>query len=310
MIEITNLTKRYGRHVAVNKLNLTVRKGTVFGVVGENGAGKTTTLSMLATLTVPTAGKAVIDGYEVVKESMLVRRTIGYMPDSFGVYDDITCTEYLQFFADCYEVARPIASERAAELLEWVGLTAKKDVYVNALSRGMQQRLELARCLIHDPSVLILDEPTSGLDPRSRIEMRSILQRLRNLGKTVLISSHILHELTSVADEIGVIRGGELAAIASVSVMLQHSSAFRTLWITGSAEPAKWVQVLSHDPHVLEVRHVETGVEVTYAGTVEQQAELMRSLLEAGVVLYQFSERPTDIEQLFLRLTDKAGDEQ
>lgn len=309
MIEITNLTKRYGRHLAVNRLNLTVRKGTVFGVVGENGAGKTTTLSMLATLTVPTAGRAVIDGYEITKESTLVRKSIGYMPDAFGVYDDITCSEYLQFFADCYEVARPIASARAEELLEWVGLTAKRDVYVNALSRGMQQRLELARCLIHDPSVLILDEPTSGLDPRSRIEMRGILQRLRDLGKTVLISSHILHELSSVADEIGVIRGGELAAVASVSVMLQHSSAFRTLWLEGVAAPQDWERVLQRDPSVLEIQLNASGAEVTYAGTVEQQAELMKNIVDAGIVLYQFSERPTDIEQLFLRLTDRVGEE-
>jgi ABC-2 type transport system ATP-binding protein len=310
MIDIINLTKRYGRQVAVNQLNLTIRKGTVFGVVGENGAGKTTTLSMLATLTTPTSGKAYIDGFEISKEPMQVRRSIGYMPDAFGVYDDITVAEYLQFFADCYEVARPVAETRALELLEWVGLSDRKDVYVNALSRGMQQRLELARCLIHDPSVLVLDEPASGLDPRSRIEMRGVLQRLRDLGKTVLISSHILHELSSVADEIGVIRDGELSAIASVSVMLSHSTAFRTLWITGLADKSLWHQVLEQDPHIIDIRFVDPGVEVTYAGTVEQQAELMRNLMDAGIVLYQFSERPTDIEQLFLRLTDKAGDDE
>jgi ABC-2 type transport system ATP-binding protein len=304
VIQTQNLVKRYGREIAVNHLNLTVRKGTVFGIVGENGAGKTTTLSMLATLTVPTSGQAFIAGYEVTKQPHEVRRAIGYMPDSFGVYDDLTVTEYLHFFADCYGVDRRLARRRAAELLEWVGLAEKRHTYVNALSRGMQQRLEIARCLMHDPQVLILDEPSSGLDPRSRLEMRTVLRKLRSLGKTVLISSHILHELGSVADEIGIMRGGELSAIASVNVMLEHSSAFRTLWITGEGPHDAWEAAFRDDPHVLDVIEKRPGVEVIYGGTVEQQAQLMKSLMDRGIVLYQFAERPTDIEELFLRLTD------
>jgi ABC-2 type transport system ATP-binding protein len=290
----------------VSDLNLNVRRGTVFGLVGENGAGKTTTLSMLATLTTPTSGKAFVNGYEVTRQPNEVRKSIGYMPDSFGVYDDLTVDEYLAFYADCYQVPREIARKRSQEFLEWVGLTDKRDTYVNALSRGMQQRLEIARCLMHDPPVLILDEPSSGLDPRSRIEMRNVMQQLRTLGKTILVSSHILHELSEFVDEIGILRNGQVAAVAAVNVMLAHSTAYRTLSITGSATPDTWEHVLREDPHVLQVSHTQHGVEVVYAGTVDQQATLMRRLLEHNIRVYQFAEKPTDIEALFLRLTERT----
>lgn len=163
---------------------------------------------MLATLSTPTDGYAYINGYEVSRNPREVRRSIGYMPDSFGVYDELTVMEYLRFFADCYDVDRRLVRSRAEELLERVRLTDKRNTYVNALSRGMQQRLEIARCLMHDPEVLILDEPSSGLDPRSRLEMRAVLQGLRDMGKTIVISTHILHELAEVADEIGILRKG------------------------------------------------------------------------------------------------------
>lgn len=306
MIQALNLCKRYGRFSAVHNLNLMVRQGTVFGLVGENGAGKTTTLSMLATLTAPTSGRAYIDGFEITSQSQEVRRSLSYMPDSFGVYDDLSTTEYLEFYADCYGVPKQVARRRSLEMLEWVNLVEQRGTYVNALSKGMQQRLEIARCLMHDPQVLILDEPASGLDPRSRIDMRGVLQRLRELGKTILISSHILYELSEISDEIGIMRGGELAAVASVTALIEHSSAHRRLWLTGDADQDTWERLLRADSHVRNVRCTEHGVEVEYAGTVEQQAELMRLLLEQGVALYQFAERPTDIEALFLRLTDRA----
>lgn len=306
MIQALNLCKRYGRFMAVQNLNLMVRQGTVFGLVGENGAGKTTTLSMFATLTAPTSGRAYIDGFEITSQSQQVRRSVSYMPDSFGVYDDLSATEYLEFYADCYGVPRQVARRRSVEMLEWVNLVDQRDTYVNALSKGMQQRLEIARCLMHDPQVLILDEPASGLDPRSRIDMRGVLQRLRELGKTILISSHILYELTEISDEIGIMRGGELAAVASVSALLEHSTAHRRLWLGGDVDQATWERLLRSDNCVRNVRYADGGVELSYAGTVEQQANLMRYLIEQGVKLYQFAERPTDIEALFLRLTDRA----
>lgn len=306
MIYTQNLCKRYGKFTAVDHLNLHVRRGTVFGIVGENGAGKTSTLSMLATLTTPSSGRAYMNGFEVTKNPQDVRRCIGYMPDSFGVYDDITSEEYLRFYADCYKVPKSLAMARCDEYLDWVGLADKRYVYVNALSRGMQQRLEIARCLIHDPQILILDEPSSGLDPRSRIEMRGVLQRLKSLGKTILVSSHILHELSEMADEIGIIRNGQLAAVAAVNVMLNHSTAYRTLRIVADAHPSKLESVLRQVAYVMDVRHKSEGVDAVFAGTLQQQAELLQHLMHQGIVVYQFHERPTDIEELFLRLTDKA----
>lgn len=309
MIVTQNLCKKYGRDHAVNNLNLHIRRGTVFGVVGENGAGKTTTLSMLATLTTPSSGKALINGFDLIRQAGKVRQSIGYMPDAFGVYDDLSAEEYLQFYADCYGVPKDVAEQRRREWLVWVRLEDKRDTYVNALSRGMQQRLEIARCLMHDPEVLILDEPSSGLDPRSRIEMRQVMQKLRQLGKTIVISSHILHELSEVADEIGIIRNGELAAVAAMNVMLAHSSAYRTIWIAGRASVDTWTRVLRADGHVVDCVIRDEGVEVVYGGTVEQQGELMRRLISEGIPLFQFAERPTDIEALFLKLTNSGEDE-
>ncbi|GMA52086.1 ABC transporter [Alicyclobacillus contaminans] len=304
MIETQNLCKRYGKFTAVDHLNLQIRRGTVFGIVGENGAGKTTTLSMFATLTSPTSGRAYVNGYDITEQSTEVRRSIGYMPDAFGVYDDITAEEYLQFYADCYRVPKHLAVQRAREYLAWVGLEDKRETYVNALSRGMQQRLEIARCLIHDPPVLILDEPASGLDPRSRIEMRSVLSRLRTLGKTIVMSSHILHELCEICDEIAILRAGQLAAVAAVPVLLNHSSAYRTLRIQGQAPYAVWERALAGACQVREVRYRPDGVELVFAGSLPQQGELLQRLLAEGVQVYQFVEQATDIEELFLRLTE------
>lgn len=303
MILTQNLVKKYGRMIAVNEMNLSVGKGTVFGLVGENGAGKTTALSMLATLSLPTSGFAYINGYEVSKSPREVRRSIGYMPDSFGVYDDLTVLEYLRFFADCYQVNRHVVQRRAEELLLRVALMDKRDTYVNALSRGMQQRLELARCLMHDPEVLILDEPASGLDPKSRLEMRNVLHNLRDMGKTIVISTHILHELAEMADEIGIIRGGELVAVAAIQVMLEHSSAYRTLLIESQSPESQVLSALGADKQVLQIDHQNQRWTVLYAGTHQQQAALLSHMIESGVRVKQFAEQPTDIEGLFLRLS-------
>lgn len=208
MIETINLTKKYGSFTALNKLNLKIEKGTVFGFVGHNGAGKSTTFSILATLLAPTSGAAFVNGYDVTTEAKEVRNHIGYMPDFFGVYDQFKTVEYLDFYGASYGISPAERQVLIPQLLELVNLSNKSDVYVDLLSRGMKQRLCLARSLIHDPEVLILDEPASGLDPRARIEMREILKELKNMGKTILISSHILPELAEMCDEIGVITNG------------------------------------------------------------------------------------------------------
>ncbi|QSO46158.1 ABC transporter ATP-binding protein [Alicyclobacillus mengziensis] len=306
MISTQNLCKKYGKNIVVNGLNLNVRQGTVYGIVGENGAGKTTALSMLVTLTTPSSGKAYINGFEVTHEPVGVRRSIGYMPDAFGVFDDIRCEEYLLFYADCYKVPRDVARRRCDEYLEWVGLTEKRDAYVNTLSRGMQQRLEVARCLMHDPPVLLLDEPASGLDPRSRIELRSVLQRLKEMGKTILMTSHILTELVEVADEIGIMRAGEMMAVASVNVLKNHTTAYRTLHIVGTGPRASFEAALRGDAHVLNYHLQKDYVEVFYGGTVDQQACLLDSLIRHGVSVRQFFEHETNVEELFLRLTDTS----
>lgn len=198
MIEIIDLTKRYGKFTALDSLNLQIEKGTVFGFVGQNGAGKSTTFSILATLLAPSYGTAYINGYNVQTDTKLVRRQIGYMPDFFGVYDQLKAEEYLHFYGASYGIPLAERQKLIPQLLDLVNLTNKRDSYVDLLSRGMKQRLCLARSLIHDPEVLILDEPASGLDPRARVEMREILRELKNMGKTILISSHILPELAEM----------------------------------------------------------------------------------------------------------------
>lgn len=289
--------------LAVNQMNLSIGKATVFGLVGENGAGKTTALSMLSTLSTPTSGFAYINGYEVSRHPREVRQSIGYMPDAFGVYDDLTVMEYLRFFADCYHVHRPSMRARAEAYLERVHLIDKRNTYVNALSRGMQQRLEIARCLMHDPEVLILDEPASGLDPRSRIEMREVLHSLRDLGKTIVISTHILHELAEVADEIGILRNGELVAVAAIQVMLEHSNAYRTICLKAVGDQDPIERLLREDRQVLSLERTNQGIELLYAGTQIQQAKLLSFLVDSGVQISEFAEKPTDIEALFLRLS-------
>src|SRR6201981_2237068 len=210
MIETNDLTKMYGELYALNRLNLTLEKGDVYGFIGPNGAGKTTTMRILATLLNPTWGEATVCGYSIYTGAKEIRRTIGYIPDFFGVYDDMKVIEYLEFFAAAYRIKGPARKKICEEVLELVDLTYKRDALVTSLSRGMTQRLGLARVLLHDPQVLLLDEPASGLDPRARIEMRALLKELRNMWKKLMVSSHILPELADICNKIGIIERGQL----------------------------------------------------------------------------------------------------
>src|SRR5579862_8174242 len=210
MIETRDLTKKYGELYALNRLNLTLSQGDVYGYIGPNGSGKTTTMRILATLLNPSWGEASVCGYSIYTGSKDIRRAIGYMPDFFGVYDDMKVIEYLEFFAAAYRIHGPARTKICEEVLELVDLTYKRDALVTSLSRGMTQRLGLARVLLHDPQVLLLDEPASGLDPRARIEIRGLLKELRNMGKTIMISSHILPELADICNKIGIIERGKL----------------------------------------------------------------------------------------------------
>src|SRR3954454_8286751 len=222
MIETNDLTKMYGELYALNRLNLTLNQGDVYGFIGPNGAGKTTTMRILATLLNPTWGEATVCGYSIYTGAKEIRRSIGYMPDFFGVYDDMKVIEYLEFFAAAYRIQGPARKKICEEVLELVDLTYKRDALVTSLSRGMTQRLGLARVLLHDPQVLLLDEPASGLDPRARIEIRALLKELRNMGKTILVSSHILPELADICNKIGIIEQGCLLVNGDVQTAIRQ----------------------------------------------------------------------------------------
>ncbi|QHE61123.1 ABC transporter ATP-binding protein [Rossellomorea vietnamensis] len=305
MIEIHNLSKRYGSFLALDDLNLSIDKGTVFGFVGQNGAGKSTTFSILATLLAPTSGTATVNGFNISKEPKLVRRQIGYMPDFFGVYDQLKAEEYLDFYGASYKIPADQRKKLIPQLLELVNLTHKKDSYVDLLSRGMKQRLCLARCLIHDPEVLILDEPASGLDPRARIEMREILKELKKMGKTILISSHILPELAEMCDEIGVIDNGRLVAhgsVADIQFQLQADKLI-VVKVRGLVESA--VAFFEDDPFVskIEVNEEDRTLQFLYKGDETGQTELLKKAILNDIPILSFKETETNLEDVFMEIT-------
>lgn len=309
MIEIKGLTKKYGSFYALNDLNLTLEEGTVFGFVGANGAGKSTTFSILATLLQPTAGEAFVNGKSVKTEAHEVRKQIGYMPDFFGVYDQLKANEYLDFYGASYGISEAERKKLIPHLLELVNLTHKRYEYVDLLSRGMKQRLCLARALIHDPKVLILDEPASGLDPRARVEMRDILKQLKGMGKTILISSHILPELAEMCDEIGVIDGGKLIAHGSVSEIQAQLAGERhiTVKVKGLLEHASIF--FEEDPFVskLEMQPDKNSVAFSYRGTEDDQINLLKKALDHQIRIVSFAETETDLEDVFMEITKGAN---
>jgi len=307
MIEIHGLTKVFGSFQALKGIDLTIPKGCVFGFVGPNGAGKSTTMSILATLAVPTSGVAKVGGYDVTVNPKAVRKLIGYMPDFFGVYDQFKTTEYLHFYGASYGLSKEEREALIPQLLELVNLTDKKDAYVDTLSRGMKQRLCLARCLVHDPELLILDEPASGLDPRARIEMREILKELKSMGKTIIISSHILPELAEMVDEIGVIEHGQLVAKGNIAEIQSRLRVNRVLFIRILDQEEEAEQFLREQPFVGRLMREGNGFHVHYEGQDVQQAELLRSMLAQGFRIVSFSEAQTNLEDVFLEIT-KGGD--
>src|SRR5213595_686863 len=251
------LTRLYGSMIALNALNLTVNRGDLFGFIGSNGAGKTTTLRILATFLAPSGGTAQVLGNDVVRDADAVRHVIGYMPDFFGVYKDMEVTEYLDFFGACYKIPSSQREKTVNDVLELVGLSEKKGALIGALSRGMQQRLGLARVLIHDPQVLLLDEPASGLDPRARIEMMAILQELQRLGKTIIISSHILSELQTLCNRVAIIEKGKLIYSGPVQGVRDQMSSGRVLWVRVKSDQIQAVELLKGRPEINQVEQVE-----------------------------------------------------
>src|SRR6188472_2992804 len=262
-VQITGLTRLYGSLAALSGLDLTVNKGDLFGFIGSNGAGKTTTLRILATFLAPSAGRAVILGHDVVRDADAVRHVIGYMPDFFGVYKDMEVTEYLDFFGACYRIPSAQREKTVNDVLELVGLTEKKGALIGALSRGMQQRLGLARVLIHDPKLLLLDEPASGLDPRARIEMMAILQELQRLGKTIIISSHILSELETICNRVCIIEKGKLIYAGPVQGVRDQMGTGHIYWVKVGADSNRAIELLKTRSEVAEVVPVDGRIKVT-----------------------------------------------
>ncbi|WP_031459017.1 ABC transporter ATP-binding protein [Chloroflexus sp. MS-G] len=307
-IETIELTHRYKKLIALDRLNLQVPQGCIYGFIGPNGAGKTTTLRLLAGLQTPTSGEIRLMGERL--SSRLAQRFVGYMPDFFGVYDDLRVWEYLDFFARCYGLRGARLRQVVDELLELVDLSDKRDAFVQTLSRGMQQRLCLAHALVHDPPILLLDEPASGLDPRARVELRELLRTLRDMGKTIMLSSHILSELAEVCDAIGIIDHGRMlisGPLAEVQQQLATGSRVR-MRIARESDVVLALTLLQHQPLVQTVSTVPADprsliVDFTQPIGEEQCATFLAELVSAGVAISEFSARSENLEEFFLRLT-------
>jgi ABC-type multidrug transport system, ATPase component len=307
IVRTQGLVKRYDGTLAVAGVDLSVDRGEIFGIVGPNGAGKTTTLRMLATLLRPSAGTAEIDGWSVTRNPDEVRRVLGFMPDVFGVYDDMKVWEYLDFFARCYGLPAAGRRRMIGDLLELVDLADKRDDYVQTLSRGMEQRLCLAHALVHDPQVLLLDEPASGLDPRARVELRELLRELRSIGKTILISSHILPELEELCTSVAIIDRGLVLAqgrVSDIERRLRFGAVLRVrLLLEGEAlEGAR--QTFAADPDVATAAILHDGtIELGFRGDDAATARLLAASVAAGLPIVSFARAASDLEELFLQVT-------
>lgn len=311
IVETRGLVKRYDDNLAVAGVDLWVGPGEIYGLVGPNGAGKTTTMKILATLLAPTAGEAFVTGIPVADDPIEVRRRIGYMPDFYGVYDDLRVWEYLDFFARCYDVPARRRPAMIGELLEIVGLTDKRDAYVETMSRGMRQRLCLAHTLVHDPALLILDEPASGLDPRARVEMREILKALSGMGKTILVSSHILPELGEMCTGVAIIDHGRVlrsGTISDIERSLRATALLRIDVLGDAAAIEAAIAWLGTDSRVSDVLHAPGNddtarLEAAFDGDPAAQAALLRAMIEAGHAVVGFSQATSDLEEIFLKVT-------
>jgi ABC-2 type transport system ATP-binding protein len=307
MLEVKNLRKEYGGLTAVQGISFTLQPGDIFGFIGSNGAGKTTTIRMIATLLEPTAGTAVLNGADIRRDPMAVRRMIGYMPDFFGLYDDVKVWEYLDFFAAIYRVPSKQRSEVIDSVLELTNLTLKKDAFVQSLSRGMQQRLCLARCLVHDPTLLLLDEPASGLDPRARAELKELIAELGRMGKIVIVSSHILPELADFCNTVGIIERGELLAFGPVSKIVNEMQPHRVLAVQVLRDVEEAVKQISELPNVLTATAVSEGdIRIEFSGDIEAQADFLAAIVSRGFRVATLREDSADLEDVFLKLTTGA----
>ncbi|MCA9026671.1 MAG: ABC transporter ATP-binding protein [Planctomycetaceae bacterium] len=310
VLSIKNLTKRYGSFTALDDLTLTLNAGQILGLIGPNGAGKTTTIKVLVGLIRPTSGSAKIAGVDCVKEAMQVKRLVGYMPDKFGAYDNMRVREYLDFFGAAFDMPRSERAKRVPEVMELTGTDYMKDRFVESLSHGMQQRVGLARTLLHDPKVLILDEPVNGLDPQARIEMRDLLLELARQGKTLLVTSHILPELARICQQVAILTNGKLRAYGTVEEIGHSVSQRRTLEVQlGNANHLAVAAKVIRKSVEPEAEVVESPTEATVrfrtAQSEQNLGKILRRLVKVGVFVTQFREVQTDLEEAFMSFTQK-----
>jgi ABC-2 type transport system ATP-binding protein len=303
VVDVRNLWVRYGKMVAVKGINLQIPKGEVYGFIGPNGAGKSSTIKVLATLLRKFEGSARVNGVDVRRDPTAVREMMGYVPDFFGVYEDLTAREYLHFFAAAYRINRKKRASIVDDVLELTDLTNKIDAQVDTLSRGMKQRLSLARVLLHDPQLLLLDEPTSGLDPRARIEVRELLIALTEMGKTILISSHILHELSHLCTRIGIIEAGEMVAQGSLDEIYQKLSLLRVVHLQLVKTTPEFIAKITAIPGVQEVEEQVDRIAIRLHEDQTSVEDLHEAIYQTGAKIRMFQPEAMDMETAFMKLT-------
>lgn len=304
MPEIKNLKKAYGNYHALNGLDMSIPEGSLFGLVGPNGAGKTTTIKIMSGLLMPDEGEVLIGGYDAVRNPEKVKELIGYVPDSFGIYDNLTVKEYMEFFAAAYGLEGLTARKRCTNLLGQVGLDDKLDFHVNSLSRGMQQRLCLARALIHDPQFLIMDEPASGLDPRTRYEFKELIRELHDAGKTVLVSSHILSELSQMCTDIGIMENGKMVLCGDMEDIMARIEGSNPIRITVMNGMRDAVAIMKRNPNVKTISQNGHQFLLNFDGTREDEAALLEQLIAADIPVREFVREPGSLETYFMQITD------
>lgn len=305
MIRIQNLYKHYGKFVALDHLNLEIGEGEFFGFVGPNGAGKTTTMRIISGLLKADGGMVTVDGIDAIHNNGKIKEIIGYMPDFFGVYDNLKAIEYMEFYASIYGILGQEARKLCMELMELVNLKDKADAYVDGLSRGMKQRLCLARSLVHNPKVLILDEPASGLDPRARFEMKGILKNLNDMGKTIIISSHILPELAQMCDTIGIIEHGRMLQKGTVEEIMSEINTTNPLVIKLLEGKETAIRILKENPMVDNLSINENCLSVKFNGEDESESELLTQLITNDVKIISFAREEGNLESVFMKITEQ-----